>query len=148
MKSNTSYTASRDVYVSPNIVSGNYRIKVASDYRNGLFEYTHENNNMLVTSITINQTLPDLKVIEFYVSVDYENESTMVIANWTVRNVGIGKTLSNSWIDSVQAQMSGQWFDMTQLQIKHETGLRSGESYTKLELFALPSQFMTIFGLE
>ncbi|KAL4240889.1 hypothetical protein ACF0H5_001671 [Mactra antiquata] len=139
------YELSLSFYVHANMPTGNYNISVHTDFYNNLFEYIHEDNNILVSNVKVEQALPDLNLKSFTVYVVNEPNSTMLHARWTVENNGKGKTLTSTWFDSIFIKYGqNQHFNLlSEIPISNNNYLDPRQSYSRNISLYLP---LTIYG--
>ena len=82
--------------------AGRYNITVHTDYRNLVFEYLSNNNNIKHQPVTIRQLFPDLTVQgNVATSVRTDQLSSYIEVNFTVHNKGPGRTIGAPWLDRV-----------------------------------------------
>ncbi|XP_052774203.1 uncharacterized protein LOC128212867 isoform X2 [Mya arenaria] len=132
------YTSTVTFYVVPALPTDKYTLHVTADNRNYLFEYLNEANNEIIQQVTVQQALPDLSVEYFNVTIRYETNRTLINADWSVHNVGIGKTVRSQWFDtiSVKTQNQNYFTELQTFQNKH--GLLPNESYDSNATIDLP----------
>ena len=127
--------------IPPTLPAGQYNITVETDYRNHVFEFDRENNNIRWKLITIMEEHPDLTIMS---SVDLITsvEGNKLVINYTITNNGAGPTFRSTWRDvvvitNVQNQAA--------VQLKsdiHRGLLLPGENYT--DMFETNLQHMII----
>jgi hypothetical protein len=97
---NGSYSRSESV-ILPFALEGNYQLFVVTDSANSVYEGGNEANNASSAfPLTISRDTPDLQVT----SITLPNTVTPgqpLTLNWTVANLGVGRTNSNYWYDRV-----------------------------------------------
>ena len=71
-----------------------------TDYRNHVFEYNRENNNLRWKLITIMEEHPDLSIVSS-VRLNTSVEGNSLAINYTVLNTGAGPTFGNTWRDAI-----------------------------------------------
>lgn len=125
--------------------SGDYNITVHVDFRNNVFEFLHDDNNQLSTSVKIQQALPDLRVNNLTVSVTDEFNATRLDAVWSVENIGSGKTLELNWLDTLYIKRSNSnFFDVLgEYEVTNELPIEKGQRYTNNATVFLP---LAVFG--
>lgn len=106
---------------------------VETDYRNHVFEYNRENNNLLWKVIGIAEEHPDLSILsESSVEILTSMEGNQLFINYTVLNTGAGPTFGSTWRDSVVIT-SLQNGSAIQLQSHIHSGLlQPGNSYSRV----------------
>ena len=119
--------------IPPTLPSGQYNLTVETDYRNHVFEYNRENNNLLWKIIGIAEEHPDLSILsESVVQILTSNEGNRLFINYTVMNTGTGPTFGSTWRDVVVIT-SLQNRSATQLQSYIHNGLLyPGNNYTRV----------------
>ncbi|XP_053392818.1 uncharacterized protein LOC123564214 isoform X2 [Mercenaria mercenaria] len=146
VKSGEIYASTIHVYVAPDITSDDYNLTVTVDFKDYLFEFTYKNNNKQTKVVTVTQLLPDLKVQNFTVSLEYNSNVTVLNYEWEVQNIGQGNTVSDNWIDSLMVKLpdSDVYVLLQQIEISEQNGLQIRESYTRSVSFDLP---FTVYGI-
>ncbi len=139
----SAYTRQANV-ILPNGISGPYYVFVETDWKNSVFEYTFESNNVLAGPAPMTVTLspwPDLTVT----SVDFPGSATandVVTVNWTVENTGSAGIPAGSWTDSVYISPSGT-FDSASAVVLAGTGqsrsLGTAGTYSAQSLVRIPA---------
>lgn len=88
-------------YVIPSsLPSGTYNVTIYTDYRNHVFEYNADGNNIRWQTFFVNQRLSDLLVPldGLSVSLEVTPQGNHIVVNYTVQNLGDSSTLG-SWSD-------------------------------------------------
>ena len=105
---NPSYLGASESYASslnltlPRGIEGNYHFLIRTDWRNQVFEFENEGDNLGVGAATFVQLTPppDLRVTLVQPpAISFSGQPISV--NWTVQNQGSGRTLENTWYDDV-----------------------------------------------
>ena len=95
-----SYLTTVKYTLSPTLSAGNYNLTVETDYRNQVFEFNRDNNNVGWKLITIMEEHPDLSIIstvELFTTIT----GNRLAINYTVLNTGVGPTFGSVWRDTV-----------------------------------------------
>jgi hypothetical protein len=90
-------------YVIPSsLPSGTYNVTLYTDYRNNVFEFNSEGNNVRWQTFFVNQRLSDLvlPVNGLRVSLEATPQGNRIVVNYTVQNLGDVSTLG-SWSDRI-----------------------------------------------
>ena len=115
--------------IPPTLSTGQYNLTVETDYRNHVFEFDRENNNLRWKLITITERHPDL-TIDSSVNLFTSVEGNRLAVNYSVLNNGNGATFTSTWRDIIVIT-SLQSGSAVQLQSNIHSGmLLPGESYT------------------
>ena len=115
--------------IPPTLPTGQYNLTVETDYRNHVFEYNKENNNLRWKVIAIMEEHPDLSIVGS-VGLYTSTEGNRLSINYTVLNTGAGTTFSSTWRDAIIIT-SLQNGSATQLQRDIHYGmLFPGQNYT------------------
>ena len=115
--------------IPPTLPTGQYNMTVETDYRNHVFEYNRENNNLLWKVISIMEEHPDLSIVST-VQLATSIEGNQLFINYTVLNTGAGQTFSSTWRDVIVIT-SLQNGSAIQLQSHTHSGLLlPGDNYT------------------
>ena len=93
------YTITTNVVI-PKGISGSYYFYVKTDANYAVFEYTDDSNNVTRKLNPSIINTPDLIVTKVDMPL-FENNNQPVIINWTVKNLGSGKLISESITDNV-----------------------------------------------
>lgn len=80
---------------------GRYNLTAYTDYRNVVFEFNSEGNNLRWKEILIVQQLPDLVVFAATFSVQTDAQGNSIQVNYTVSNRGMGQSLGAPWADRI-----------------------------------------------
>ena len=133
------YVTTLSYTIPPTLPTGQYNLTVETDYRNHVFEYNRENNNLLWKVIGIVEEHPDLTILsESTVQILTTNEGNSLFINYTVNNAGTGPTFGSTWRDIVVIT-SLQNRSAIQLQSHIHSGLlHPGRNYTRV--FQVPLQ--------
>ena len=86
--------------IPPTLPAGQYNLTVETDYRNHVFEYNRENNNLRWKSVALLEEHPDLTIassVGLFTSI----EGNQLSINYTVLNTGTGPTFGSTWRDVV-----------------------------------------------
>ena len=83
----------------PKTFSGQYYFFVQTDYRNDVFEFNYENNNVS-TADPVYIKLPDLRPVSIS-NPDTGSSGKPMLVLWKDRNLGPGNLISQSWSDKI-----------------------------------------------
>ena len=97
----SSYSNKVRYTVSPSLQTGRYNLTARTDYRNAVFEFNMEGNNLRWKEIFIQEQLPDLVVFAASYSVQTSSQGNSIQVNYTVSNRGVGRTLGAPWADKI-----------------------------------------------
>ena len=86
--------------IPPTLFSGQYNLTIVTDYRNHVFEFNRDNNNLRWKVITIIEEHPDLSIVSS-AQLDTSIEGNRLAVNYTVLNTGIGPTFGLTWRDVI-----------------------------------------------
>jgi subtilase family serine protease len=136
---NGSYSRSESVML-PFALEGNYQLFVVTDSANSVYEGGNEANNASSDfPLTISRDTPDLQVT----SITFPNTVTPgqpLTINWTVANMGVGRTNSNYWYDraylSLDQNVSND--DINLGSVYRAGALDQSASYSATGTFSLP----------
>ncbi|MCF2150645.1 type I secretion C-terminal target domain-containing protein [Desmonostoc muscorum LEGE 12446] len=144
LASGGSYTATQNIYINPNIATGNRYLLFVTDRSNDQDE-SNDDNNVFAQAITINRLDVDLEVtrVEAPTTVDIGLPITL---SWTVTNQGTVSTLPNEWSDIVYIS-DDQFLDegdryITVGGIRANDGLGSLGSYTIIKNVLIPTTYL------
>ncbi|XP_033106419.1 uncharacterized protein LOC117108507 [Anneissia japonica] len=104
------------VYKIPStLLTGIYNLTIHIDYRNQVFEYENDANNVKYNSLYIYQKLPDLQVgfLNATPVFDIDTNTAWLHVNWRVVNHGAGSPGVSYWTDRLYLSMS-QGIDYSQ----------------------------------
>jgi RNAse (barnase) inhibitor barstar len=94
------YNSTQSITI-PFALKGNYQVFVNTDFTDKVFEDLNEVNNVTTAlPLAISRETPDLQVTIISAPSVIASGQPLLL-NWTVLNVGVGKTNSNNWNDSV-----------------------------------------------
>ena len=134
-----SYTRTETIKIPFKLADG-YNLFVDTDIYNQVYEATAENNNFDVRSVNVDRQTPDLQVTA--VDADFTAASGGKLnVNWTVENLGTGRTNSYSWYDSVYLstdKVLNRQQDIFLGQIFHSGALDPLQDYQRSGSFNLP----------
>ncbi len=136
---NGTYSRTESV-ILPFTLEGNYQLFVVTDSANSVYEGSNEGNNASSAfPLTISRDTPDLQVT----SITLPNTVTPgqpLTLNWTVANLGVGRTNSNYWYDqvylSLDKNVSGD--DINLGSVYRSGALEPSASYSATGTFSLP----------
>jgi RHS repeat-associated protein len=136
---NGTYSRTESV-ILPFTLEGNYQLFVVTDSANSVYEGSNEGNNASSAfPLTITRDTPDLQVT----SITLPNTVTpgqALSLNWTVANLGVGRTNSNYWYDqvylSLDANVSSN--DISLGSVYRAGALEPSASYAATGTFSLP----------
>ena len=119
-------------FKTPDTMQGEFFAFVATDATNEVFELVTDNNHGHGSQpVSVTFAPPDLTPTAF-TAVDDALAGKPILVNWTVANIGAGKTSRTSWTD--QIFLSGDTVldggDQSLLALGHGGGLESGQSYS------------------
>ena len=144
-----SYSNEVQYTVSPSLQTGRYNLTARTDYRNAVFEFNMEGNNLHWKEIFIQEQLPDLVVFAASYSVQTSSQGNSIQVNYTVSNRGIGQTLGAPWADKIGLSSSqlysprSTWFIAEYVR---GSELLKNESYTlTLKVHVPPNLFGRLF---
>ena len=106
------YTGSVRYAISSRLPTGTYNLTVHTDYRNHVFEYNANNNNIGWKMISILEWHPDL-TISANVILQTSSQGNLLAVVYSVQNSGVGPTYGSVWRDRISL-----------------TGIDSGRVYT------------------
>ena len=86
--------------IPPTLSSGQYNLTIETDYRNHVFEFNRDNNNLRWKVITIIEEHPDLSIVSS-IQLHTSAEGNRLAVNYTVLNTGIGPTFGSTWRDVI-----------------------------------------------
>lgn len=134
-----SYTRSETIKIPFKLADG-YNLFVDTDIYNQVYEATAENNNFDVRSVNVDRQTPDLQVTK--VGADFTAASSGKLnVNWTVENLGTGRTNVYSWYDSVYLstdKVLNKQQDIFLGQVFHSGALDPLQDYQRSGSFNLP----------
>ena len=107
--------------IPPTLSSGQYNLTIETDYRNQVFEFNRDNNNLRWKVITITEEHPDLSIVssvQLFTSV----EGNRLAVNYSVLNTGVGPTFGSTWRDVIVIT-NVQTGSITQLRSDSHSGL-------------------------
>lgn len=142
------YSASVMFYIHPSYETGRYNICVHTDYRNDVFEFTYDNNNLRCKGVALQARLPDLIVSDFSYSTETSDRGNLVYVNYTVRNQGPGNTTGAPWVDRLQVAYSLLSSDRgtTLHTYRQRNDLSAGEKYNQgLSSSVPPNVFGSVY---
>jgi subtilase family serine protease len=136
---NGTYSRSESV-ILPFALEGNYQLFVVTDSDDSVYEGSHEGNNASSpVPLTISRDTPDLQVR----SITLPNTVTPgqpLTLNWTVANLGVGRTNRNYWYDrvylSLDQNVSNDDIDLGS--VYRSGALDPSASYSATGTFSLP----------
>ena len=82
------------------IASGLFNVSIHTDFRNFVFEYTFDGNNVLHRTFRIEQLLPDLTVSNTSLVLETTTRGNIIKLNYTITNEGSSST-STPWSDRI-----------------------------------------------
>jgi hypothetical protein len=89
-------------FTLPNAIHGEYYILVKADCNNQIYEYLHEQNNIVASDTMLIYLTPPPDLVVSSVSIPQTVSLNMSIeVIWQVSNFGTGPTVGNSWVDRV-----------------------------------------------
>ena len=136
---NGTYSRTESV-ILPFTLEGNYQLFVVTDSANSVYEGSNEGNNgSSAFPLTISRDTPDLQVT----SITLPNTVTPgqpLSLNWTVANLGVGRTNSNYWYDQVYLSLDKNVSsnDISLGSVYRAGALEPSASYAATGTFSLP----------
>ncbi len=140
LKDDSSYIARRSVRI-PNGFAGRYFVFVKTDWNNGVFEHTFENNNTSPAPVSILITAPNLAVSVVELPLMASSGKNFEV-RWTVANRGPGAVFNSSWNDRVFLSRQATFNADSVVALgafTYSGALRVDSSYTVRRAFALPN---------
>jgi subtilase family serine protease len=144
-----SYSGSELVSIPFNLV-GDYSLFVVTDTNGNVYEATNEgNNSSLAVPLTVARQTPDLQVTQLNLPTTAQSGGAFTV-NWTVQNLGTGRTNANYWYDTVYLSLDPVISndDITLGQVYHSGTLDPSGQYQASQTFTLPvdltGQFYTL----
>jgi RHS repeat-associated protein len=133
-----SYTQSQSIALPFGLVGG-YNLFVRSDSSNSVYEAANESNNTAVTSLNVTRQTPDLQVTQAFAPTTAVSGGNLTV-NWTVQNLGVGKTNSNYWYDNIYLSADGviDSNDLLLGAVLHTNALDALGQYSATKSFDLP----------
>ncbi|WP_172970091.1 CARDB domain-containing protein, partial [Microcystis aeruginosa] len=136
---NGTYSRTESV-ILPFTLEGNYQLFVVTDSANSVYEGSNEGNNASSAfPLTISRDTPDLQVTSITLP-DTVTPGQPLTLNWTVANLGVGRTNSNYWYDqvylSLDKNLSGD--DINLGSVYRSGALEPSASYSATGTFSLP----------
>ncbi|MUH00351.1 hypothetical protein F7734_52020 [Scytonema sp. UIC 10036] len=137
------FSERNELVTIPFTLSGQYHLFVVTDTNSQVYEANALGNNYKSQLITVNRDTPDLQVTGVSVINATPSVSTTdkLAVNWTVKNLGTGRTNAYSWYDSVylstDTQLNSQQ-DIYLGQVFHSGALDQFGSYDGSGTFNLP----------
>lgn len=129
----------REAMVSlPFTLTGGYHLIVQTDAQDQVYEATGETNNTDSQSIEIARQTPDLRVTTAPTAIRSGNRLTV---DWTVQNLGTGRTNSTYWYDGVYLSRDTELNPQADVylgQVFHSGAINPTGEYTAAGTFALP----------
>ena len=101
------YSNSFTYIVGSHLPAGQYNLTLLVDYRHDIFEFNKKDNNIKSKVVTIYQALPDLAIEALSAVISSSPAGNDLQVNWTVANIGPGRTLEESWRDVVYVRSDG-----------------------------------------
>ena len=143
-----SYTRSELVSIPFDLI-GDYHLFLETDVNNNVYEAGSENNNYSTKPLTVTRQTPDLQVTDIFAPVTAVSGEFLTV-DWTVGNLGTGRTNSNYWYDEVFLSLDrdlGDSGDISLGRVYHSGALASGAlsandpdaSYDVSRTFKLPA---------
>ena len=138
----SSYTESRTITL-PNGLSGTYYLLVKADYRNSVYEFEWEGNNVAASVWAFEIELtdpPDLQVTDIAPPTDAWSGQPASVT-WTVTNAGVGDTAATFWYDSAYLSEDEALDTRRDTHLgrrSRDSALGPGEEYSASLNFTLP----------
>ena len=140
LKPGESYTREELITV-PFDLQGNYQLYIKTDVNNSVYEASNEDNNTSVFSpIAITRETPDLQVTNVTAATNGASGDALAV-EWSVANLGTGKTNSNYWYDEVFLSKDSDLGDSSDIslgKVYRSGSLDSNEDYQVARSFRLP----------
>ncbi|MBE9168130.1 hypothetical protein IQ238_11585, partial [Pleurocapsales cyanobacterium LEGE 06147] len=135
-----SYTKTELVPI-PFDLLGNYQLYIQTDTNNRVYEAESEgNNSSVLLPLRVTRETPDLQITAVTAPLTGVSGETLTV-NWSVANLGTGKTNSNYWYDEVFLSLDrdlGDSSDISLGKVYHSGSLAPHESYNASRTFHLP----------
>jgi RHS repeat-associated protein len=136
---NGTYSRTESV-ILPFTLEGNYQLFVVTDSANSVYEGGNEGNNgSSAFPLTISRDTPDLQVTSITLP-NIVTPGQPLILNWTVANLGVGRTNSNYWYDQVYLSLDKNVSssDISLGSVYRAGALEPSASYAATGTFSLP----------
>ena len=133
-------------YVIPSsLPSGTYNVTVYTDYRNHVFEFNADGNNVHWQTFFVNQRLSDLVLLASGLSVSLEatSQGNRIVVNYTVQNLGDVSTLG-SWSDRISISHTQTYSIQNAIHLQnyaHGSQLLPQQSRTQSLSVSIPRSF-------
>jgi Concanavalin A-like lectin/glucanases superfamily/CARDB/Secretion system C-terminal sorting domain/Thrombospondin type 3 repeat len=140
LKAGTIYTDNYYISIPINYV-GNYYLHLKTDADDAVFELgAANNNNVFSLPISINAYPPVDLIVTNIASPTSANTGSSLSLQWTVKNQGTARTLTNAWKDRIYLSQDAQLTadDISLLTDVHSVALNAGEQYTANRPITLP----------
>ena len=122
------------IFILPTLPSGTYNLSIHTDYRNQVFEFDSNNNNVLWMLVTVRQRFPDLTVSDFTYQVNQTLRGNVLGFSYTVENIGTNPTIGAPWFDRFRLGVSPSSLstqrEFTLYNPIHRSELSVGYNYT------------------
>ncbi|MBE9168127.1 tandem-95 repeat protein [Pleurocapsales cyanobacterium LEGE 06147] len=123
----------------------NYQLYLQTDTNNRVYEAESEgNNSSVLLPLRITRETPDLQITAVTAPLTGVSGETLTV-NWSVANLGTGKTNSNYWYDEVFLSLDrdlGDSSDISLGKVYHSGSLAPHESYNASRTFHLPQNYL------
>ena len=130
----------------PSFLTGGYTLTAHTDYRNEVFEFDSDGNNMFSQEIQIQQQLSDLVFSSADTVVETNAAGSTIQLSYVITNRGLGPTVGAPWIDRIGLSHAQSFSsDNTRFlneEIRRED-LPAGENYTNSLTVTVPRE---LFG--
>jgi hypothetical protein len=140
LKAGESYS-NNELITVPFDLQGNYQLYIQTDVSNSVYEANNEVNNTSVLSpLAITRKTPDLQVTVVNAPLTGVSGESLVV-DWSVANLGTGKTNSNYWYDEVFLSLDrdlGDSNDISLGKVYHSGSLDPNGKYDASHNFKLP----------
>ena len=100
------YSTGVSYTIPPSLSTSRYNLTAQTDFRNHVFEFNSDGNNIRWKEIRIEEHLSNLLFTNVVVSVQTDAEGNRLAVNYTITNNGTGPTLNAPWIDTLAFSFS------------------------------------------
>ena len=140
------YSTEVSYIIPPSLPTSRYNLTAHTDFRNYVFEFNSDGNNIRWKEIQIEEHPSNLVVTIVGVSMQTDVEGNRFAVNYTITNNGTGPTLNAPWIDTLAVSFS-HFYSSTQARplssVLHQNDLVSSEAYSASVVVFIPRD---IFG--
>jgi subtilase family serine protease len=138
LNAGASYTQTQQSVV-PFKLEGAYNLFVITDADKKVYEASQEGNNTATQSVAITRLTPDLQTTQVNTATTAISGQNLSV-NWTVQNLGTGRTNANFWYDDVylSKDQTLSQDDIRLGQTYHSGALDTQSQYTASGAFEVP----------